>query len=43
MLANAHLAGSAVDLPVTALLAYGGSIKPLFEQVLTAMNQADKR
>ena len=28
--------------PVTALLAYGDSIKPLFEQVLAAMNQADK-
>ena len=29
--------------PVTALLAYGDSIKPLFEQVLAVMNQADKR
>ena len=28
--------------PVTALLAYGDSIKPLFEQVLAVMNQADK-
>ena len=28
--------------PVTALLAYGDSIRPLFEQVLAAMNQADK-
>lgn len=28
--------------PITALLAYGDSIKPLFEQVLAAMNQADK-
>ena len=27
--------------PVTALLAYGDSIKPLFEQVLAVMNQAD--
>ena len=29
--------------PITALLAYGESMRPLFEQVLTAMNQADKR
>ena len=27
--------------PVTALLAYGDSIKPLFEQVLAAMNAAE--
>ena len=27
--------------PITALLAYGDSIKPLFVQVLAAMNQAD--
>ena len=25
------------------LLAYGESMRPLFEQVLTVMNQADKR
>ena len=31
------------DEPITALLAYGESMRPLFEQVLTAMNQADKR
>ena len=31
------------DEPITALLAYGESLRPLFEQVLTAMNQADKR
>ena len=28
--------------PVTALLAYGDSIKPLFEQVLAAMNASEK-
>ena len=28
--------------PVTALLAYGDSIKPLFERVLAAMNAAEK-
>ena len=28
--------------PITALLAYGDSIKPLFEQVLAAMNAAEK-
>lgn len=31
------------DEPITALLVYGESMRPLFEQVLTAMNQADKR
>lgn len=31
------------DEPITALLAYGESMHPLFEQVLTAVNQADKR
>ena len=31
------------DEPITALLAYGESMRPLFEQVLTAMNQVDKR
>lgn len=29
--------------PVTALLAYGDSIKPLFEQVLAAMNAAEEK
>lgn len=31
------------DEPITALLVYGEAMRPLFEQVLTAMNQADKR
>ena len=31
------------DEPITALLAYGESMRPLFEQVLAGMNQADKR
>ena len=31
------------DEPITALLAYGESMRPLFEQVLAAMNQVDKQ